>query len=208
VTSWPTDPDDALAERVAEAELLWLRSCPPRFQSATWERCVVSADRPYPAEAISVAERWLSDPTCNLVIGGSVGVGKTTLACATVHRALTKGYKVGFRAMFASLVDTFTLIRENPQHLRTLKNVRYLLLDDLGAGRSQMTDWEGERLYELVNHRYNFCLPTVITTNVPLPTPEAGGIADEVGSQIWDRIRDGALAVEIGGTSRRGRTGR
>ena len=40
------------------------------------------------------------------------------------------------------------------------------MLDDLGA--ESQTPWAQEKLFQLINHRYNEQLPTVITSNVDL----------------------------------------
>ena len=46
------------------------------------------------------------------------------------------------------------------------RNAPLLVLDDLGA--ENPTQWAQEKLYQIINHRYNAALPTVITCNVEL----------------------------------------
>ena len=41
-----------------------------------------------------------------------------------------------------------------------------LVLDDLGAENG--TAWATEKLFQLINYRYNYRMPTVITTNARL----------------------------------------
>jgi DNA replication protein DnaC len=41
-----------------------------------------------------------------------------------------------------------------------------LVLDDLGAENA--TAWATEKLFQLINYRYNYRMPTVITTNARL----------------------------------------
>ena len=45
-----------------------------------------------------------------------------------------------------------------------IRTAPVLILDDLGAHSS--TPWAQEKLYQLINYRYNARLPTVITTNL------------------------------------------
>lgn len=45
----------------------------------------------------------------------------------------------------------------------TVRDTPMLVLDDLGAQAT--TPWAEEKLYQILNHRYNKQLPTVITTN-------------------------------------------
>jgi len=47
--------------------------------------------------------------------------------------------------------------------LRASGEVELLVLDDLGA--EQRTPWANEKLFQLLHHRYNAMLPTVITSN-------------------------------------------
>ncbi|MCP4713101.1 MAG: ATP-binding protein, partial [Planctomycetes bacterium] len=51
-----------------------------------------------------------------------------------------------------------------------IRNAPLLILDDLGI--ESPTPWANEKLYQLLNHRYNARLPTIITTNLTLETLE------------------------------------
>ena len=72
-----------------------------------------------------------------------------------------------------------------PGELRTHPGV--VVLDDLG--REKVSDWTGETVYGLVNHRYEAMLPTIVTTNL------SG--AELAASPYWPAIsrlaEDGAL---------------
>ncbi|MBV9358548.1 MAG: ATP-binding protein, partial [Chloroflexi bacterium] len=50
-----------------------------------------------------------------------------------------------------------------------VRNAPVLILDDYGAHSS--TPWAEEKLFQLLNYRFNDRLPTVITTNLPLDQP-------------------------------------
>jgi DNA replication protein DnaC len=52
------------------------------------------------------------------------------------------------------------------ERFQALREAPLLVLDDLGAHSS--TAWAQEKLYQLLNHRYNSQLPTVVTTNLRL----------------------------------------
>jgi DNA replication protein DnaC len=45
----------------------------------------------------------------------------------------------------------------------SVKNAPLLVLDDFG--KQTTTPWAQEKLYQVINYRYNAKLPTVITTN-------------------------------------------
>ncbi|MEO0563321.1 MAG: ATP-binding protein, partial [Chloroflexota bacterium] len=47
-----------------------------------------------------------------------------------------------------------------------VRNAEILILDDLGV--ENPSEWAKEKLFQLLNHRYNKKLPTVVTTNVDI----------------------------------------
>ena len=99
-----------------------------------------------------------------LIIGGPVGCGKTHLAIAMAVERMEKGKSV----LFYSMPELMDLLRnfaneQNKETLENAKTVDLLILDDAGVER--VNDWTDERLYMLINHRYNENLQTVITTN-------------------------------------------
>ena len=59
-----------------------------------------------------------------------------------------------------------------------------MILDDLGTQSG--TPWAQEKLFQLLNHRYNSRLPTVITTNL---RPE------EMDERLQSRILDATLTT-------------
>lgn len=122
---------------------------------AAFERCKAFAEKP---------EQWL-------LLTGTYGCGKTHLAAAIANYCLSHGRPVLFlntpdlldylRAAFAP--DSDATYAERFDEIRT---VGLLILDDLGT--ESPTNWATEKLYQLLNYRYNARLPTVITTNKDL----------------------------------------
>ena len=73
------------------------------------------------------------------------------------------------------------------ERLETIRETPLLILDDLGAHHS--TPWAQEKLFQILNHRYNSRLPTVITTNQRLEELDpriASRLADLDLSQIFE----------------------
>ena len=66
-----------------------------------------------------------------------------------------------------------------------IRNAEVLILDDYGAHSS--TAWAEEKLFQLLNHRFNARLPTVITTNQPLDRGAAVGGAPTQELRILSR---------------------
>ena len=63
--------------------------------------------------------------------------------------------------------------------METIREIPLLILDDLGAHNS--TPWAQEKLFQIINHRYNNRLPTVVTTNQRL---------EELDPRIASRLAD------------------
>ena len=83
---------------------------------------------------------------------------------------LLDAYRNCFKAESDWAVDTFE---------QMLRKMPLLVIDDLGAQKE--TDYARERLYGLINYRYNELLPTIITANVG-----PGQLDDRIASRLQD----------------------
>jgi len=66
------------------------------------------------------------------------------------------------------------------EHFEMVRTVEMLILDDFGTQNA--TPWAAEKLYQLLNYRYNAELPTVITTNQSISEMEP-----RLASRLGDR---------------------
>jgi DNA replication protein DnaC len=118
------------------------------------------------------------------VLLGGYGCGKTHLAAAVANYRLSLGHAVLF-VVVPDLLDhlraTFGPSSEVAldERLDDIRETPLLILDDLGAHNS--TPWAQEKLFQILNHRYNGRLPTVITTNQRL---------EELDPRITSRLVD------------------
>ena len=121
--------------------------------------------------AYEAAKAYAAQPRGWLVLMGNSGCGKTHLAAAIANHCINMQIRTYFivvpelldhlRATFGpNNGDTFDELFEQ------VRNVPLLILDDLGAQHS--SPWALEKLFQLLNHRFNAQLPTVVTTNVPM----------------------------------------
>jgi DNA replication protein DnaC len=141
------------------------------FQHQTFER--FDPDVPGVRKAYLRAFDYAQRPTGWLLLFGPCGVGKTHLAAATANLALARGERVLFTVV-PDLLDhlraTFGPSSEvaYDERFELVRTVSLLVLDDLGT--ESATGWAREKLYQIINHRYNANLPTVVTSNRSLDT--------------------------------------
>jgi DNA replication protein DnaC len=119
-------------------------------------------------DVYETARSYASEPIGWLVLLGGYGCGKTHLAAAIANYRLALGNPVLF-VVVPDLLDHFrAAFSPNSEvnldeRLESVRNSPLLILDDLGAHSS--TPWAQEKMYQILNHRYNTRLPTVVTTN-------------------------------------------
>ncbi len=141
-------------------------------------------------EAYRVAKEFAKSPEGWLVFLGGNGCGKTHLAAAIANYQRRLSQPV----IFVVVPDLLDLLRstyssENTsafELLEKLKREPLLILDDFGTEAS--TPWSQEKLYQLINYRYNARLPTIITSYFNL---------DQIESRFSSRMGDSRLSTVI-----------
>jgi DNA replication protein DnaC len=153
-------------------------------------------DRPLTGleEAFGTCREYAAAPLGWLVLSGPAGCGKTHLAAAIANRQIELGNEV----FFAVVPDLLDHLRATfgpgsdvtyDELFEAVRNAPLLVLDDLGA--QSETSWAQEKMFQVLNHRFNGELPTVITTNY--------GIA-ELDDRLRARLSDkqAATVIQIG----------
>jgi len=151
-----------------------------------------SGAHPSVQEAFQEAYRFAQQLDGWLVLIGPNGCGKTHLAAAIANQNLNDGAVVLFTVvpdLLAHLRSTFapTSTEAYDQRFAKMREAELLVLDDLGAHQS--SPWASEKLFQLLNYRYNSGYPTVITAN-------RQGLAS-VDERILSRISDTALVTSV-----------
>jgi DNA replication protein DnaC len=140
-------------------------------------------------QVFRLARGFAQSPEGWLVLQGTNGCGKTHLAAAIANYRLQKGEP----ASFVIVPDFLDHLRSSfaPESRVTydelferVKRAPLLILDDFGG--QSATPWAREKLYQLVNYRYNGRLPTVVTTCLSL---------DEIETRISSRMADPRLSL-------------
>lgn len=103
-----------------------------------------------------------------LILVGNNGVGKTHLACSIANKLIENGIPVIYGTLINLLAelrnsyDTENNISEM-EIIKLYENVNLLIIDDLG--KEKPSEWGLEKLFTIINSRYENNLPVIITTN-------------------------------------------
>jgi DNA replication protein DnaC len=120
------------------------------------------------AQCCQIAKTFAENPKGWLVLSGPSGCGKTHLAAAIANYRLKGGHPVFFVIVPDLLDHLRTTFSPNSdvaydELFERVRNAPLLVLDDLG--RQSSTPWAEEKLFQILNHRFNAELPTVVTVN-------------------------------------------
>lgn len=141
--------------------------------------------------------KYLDGMTGNTLFTGSTGIGKSHLSVA-IAKSINEGYKAKGEpksVLFVNLTEILRRVRESfnaPTSLegyysRMLKEVDYLVLDDLGikldnASNKGKSVWEEEFIFDILSNRDK----TIITTNL-----SSSEIASLYSERVASRVRNG-----------------
>lgn len=142
--------------------------------------------------AFEKALAFAHDPTGWLILQGGYGCGKTHLAAAIANARLAEGAPV----LFVVVPDLLDYLRTSfaptsdqsfGEQFEKVRTAPLLILDDLGT--ESATPWAQEKLFQILNHRYNARLTTVITTNCKL---------EEIDIRLRSRMVDPDISMVVG----------
>ncbi|WP_370650285.1 ATP-binding protein [Oscillochloris sp. ZM17-4] len=142
-------------------------------------------------QAYQRAQAYARQPIGWLGLFGPYGCGKTHLAAAIANELLAHQIPV----QFVVVPDLLDHLRgafapdstvSYDQRFDAVKQAPFLVLDDLGTESG--TPWAKEKLYQLVNHRYNAQLPTVFTSNTRV---------EQLDPRIASRMHDPGIQAVI-----------
>lgn len=172
---------------------------PRELKEASFENFIVeTAEENQLLEFARVqVEKYLDGMTGNTLFTGSTGIGKSHLSVA-IAKAINEGYKAKGEpksVLFVNLTEILRRVRESfnaPTSLeghysRMLKEVDYLVLDDLGiksdnASSKGKSVWEEGFIFDILSNRDK----TIITTNL-----SSSEIASLYSDRVASRVRTG-----------------
>ncbi len=180
-----TEIDDArIPQRFAKASL-------DTFETRT------SALKELKKKAKKYVEEYSLENSKGLYIYGQTGVGKTHIAVGILKALIARG----FEGVFYNVVDLLDAIRStyDPKNSGIPKNRlerdlkrQIIVLDDFGM--QKMSSWVADRLYALINRRYQDCKTIVITSNITMQDVRN---SVQVDRSLASRIIDMCVEIEI-----------
>ncbi|BAM61398.1 ATP-binding protein [Streptococcus dysgalactiae] len=156
-------------------------------------------------QSLMIAKNFVEDyekmkkENIGLLFYGSVGSGKTYLACS-IANSLIEQYQISVKIRnFAQIINELqksSFDFDKNAYIESLVNTSVLILDDLGIERD--TSYAKEQVYNIVNSRYLKQKPTIFTTNLSYDTIQ--NCKDSVEYQrIYSRIIEMCIPVMVAG---------
>lgn len=194
-------------QRLATALMKKFKSAevPVRYNGKTFEDYKIDENN---EGAVKWARHIIDNPV-NLFLYGEPGTGKTFLAALVAQEYIKQGRTLLFidvpkllnqlRASFAKgSEDTIE------SKMELLEKVDVLILDDIGT--ENLTEWAVERLYLVINERYNNERQTLITSNYTLNELAVRmnlGKDGKTGNRIASRLKQMCKVASLKGSDRR-----
>lgn len=185
---------DHFAEQVAEhrqqAMDYFTVKVPRRFAEAHPDDRATAWARDFAADRHAVKSLLLTGPT---------GVGKTHYAWSVLRAVAETGTQLRWQMHTAA--DLYAHLRprdgeDSHDAFDRVAAAHLLVLDDLGA--SKWTEWVEEITYRLINHRYEECLPSIFTSNLP-----PAELRDALGGRVASRLTEMCDRIVLKGDDRR-----
>ena len=145
-----------------------------------------------------MAQGWLdAEPDQWLAFCGQSGAGKTHLCTAAFVQAVARRQIVGEYMLWGPAVREIKggLYEDGPDLLERYANAPLLYVDDLFKGRSDapLSDTDLRLAFELLDHRYNRDLPTILSTERTFP--QLAAVDEAIAGRIRERC--GGYIVNI-----------
>ena len=176
---------------------------PERYVGKRFDSYEVTRDN---ESAVDWAKHAIENPNQSLMFYGLPGCGKTHLAAIIAQEDLRRGRSVIFGdvpSLLDDLKSSFDRKEDDStldEKMRAIMAVDVLVLDDIGTEYS--TPWALERLYMIINGRYNVNKPIIATSNYNAEGLKAR-LKNFYGERIVSRLSEMCEPILISGKDRR-----
>lgn len=171
------------------------------------------ADDPKSAEALRQAKLYtenfdrIRDTGAGLFFYGTIGTGKTHLACAILQDLARKGVD-GVYAMTWQIIQSVKSAPFGEDALAPFIRASILVLDEVGVQTGSRFE-ESVVLYPLIDSRVAQRRPTIFVSNVQpdAKDPNYSGetVRRLIGERLWDRVQHRSVFLKLAGPSHRKR---
>lgn len=137
-----------------------------------------------------------------LTIIGDTGVGKTMLAEILAQQVMKDNYTCLFTTAYDLWLKIATTYKDGSEistdnMLKKPKNVDLLILDNFNAvSKKRFTSDEAKKFFNIINYRYNYNLPTILTT-----TSQLKELKNDLSKDLIERIKEKNKTLELGGVN-------
>lgn len=132
-----------------------------------------------------------------LVFTGTVGAGKTFYATCIANALIDKKYPVKMTSISRCVSEIMAGTLSENEYIDYLRKYALVVFDDLGVERN--TPFMNDKVYNIINSRYNSQLPMIVTTNIPLSQlGNQDGIPLDR-ERVFDRILKACVPIEFNG---------
>ena len=177
---------------------------PPKYVGKTFADYEVTRGNEV---AVEWAKYAVGNPKQGLMLYGEPGCGKTFLAAILAQEHLKRGRTVIFGDV-PSILDSMKSTFDSDDRQSTLEKlmdelekVDILVLDDVGT--EYPTNWAAERLYIIVNQRYNAEKSIIVTSNFDAMELTRRFKENVTGKRIVSRISEMCKTIRINDGDRR-----
>lgn len=147
-----------------------------------------------PPQEMERVLHWVKNPKNFLVFCGTPGVGKTYLCAALCKEYLDLKkpiYYLSERQFFNRLRSVIQKDWDYEYEIKKISEYPFVMIDDIGS--SQMTEWQKEVLFSLVDWRSKTNFPTVLTSNIFIKD-----MAEEFSPRFVSRLKQtGNTIIEL-----------
>ena len=200
-------------------QMMRLSGIPPKHSAAHLQRnCRIFQGMKGKKDAYNIALRYAmarkvvkeSRIKHSLLIGGSVGTGKTWLATAVFKHILWNVQAVNskqkmfiwitFNELMRSIQGTYSdKTKSTEEAIIPFKNASCLLIDDFGdMDEGESSNDKRSIVYEIIDARNSNERNTILTTNLELPE-----MKNKWGSRVFERVAEMSMYIPMKGDNMR-----
>lgn len=172
--------ESARQERIHARLERFRRQCPPAFAKPG----VLHPD------VELWTKRFLDGDPAGLILVGNVGVGKSWTLWKIKESLIRSGVLLSAEIRSAHELKRIVAPPIDEAEVQTMTKAALLALDDIGSIR--VSEWDADNLMALIDERWKFQRPTVLTSNTPK-------LRDLLGERVASRLADGATLIKMTG---------